>query len=68
MIKCSSERVTDLYATGRGQDPRLTIVQEPAAWSPTGRELAFGARVGRSSDVYLINADGSDLRRLTSTG
>lgn len=35
------------------------------AWSPDGRELAFGARRDNNWDLYLLRGDGSDLRRLT---
>lgn len=42
-------------------------------WSPDGSQIAFvvdGDRVGTSptSEIYLINADGSGLRQLTDTG
>jgi Tol biopolymer transport system component len=35
------------------------------AWSPDGRRLAFVDRASRS-DVYVVNADGSDAQALTS--
>jgi TolB protein len=35
------------------------------AWSPAGDQIAFVAR-GDNDEIYLINADGSDLRRLTT--
>ena len=39
-----------------------------AAWSPEGRRLAFVARGQRGRlDVFVINADGSGLRRITRT-
>lgn len=34
-------------------------------WSPDGRQLVFSGLDGGVSDLYLINADGTDLRRLT---
>ena len=47
-------------------------------WSPDGRRIAFALgqavlNVGpvtwlESADLYVVNSDGSDLRRLTSTG
>jgi Tol biopolymer transport system component len=37
------------------------------AWSPNGTKIAFVRQAGNtSSDLFLINADGSGLRRLTS--
>ena len=43
-----------------------------AAWSPNRRKLAFAAqprgRLSWDTDVYLVRADGSGLRRLTSDG
>lgn len=44
--------------------------EEDPAWSPNGRQIAFAstrdAVTDTTSDVYVINADGSNLRRLTS--
>ncbi|HYF22753.1 MAG TPA: winged helix-turn-helix domain-containing protein [Caulobacteraceae bacterium] len=37
-------------------------------WSPDGRQAAFIAAREHRSDIYLINADGSALRRLTTDG
>ena len=55
-----------------GQPTRLTDLKASSVfsprWSPDGRSIAFvAARDGRT-DVYLINAGGSDLRNLTSDG
>jgi TolB protein len=46
----------------------LTGFEEIAApaWSPDGRELAFGARRDNNWDLYVVRGDGSDLRRLTT--
>ena len=39
--------------------------REPA-WSPDGREIAFTRLVGeRNTEIYVMNADGSEQRRLT---
>jgi Tol biopolymer transport system component len=42
---------------------------ERAAWSPDGRRLAFTAESGRlasgATDIYVVRADASGLRRLT---
>ena len=36
------------------------------AWSPDGKQLVFTGQDGGISDLFLVNRDGSDLRRLTN--
>ncbi|HYK82183.1 MAG TPA: BamA/TamA family outer membrane protein [Gemmatimonadales bacterium] len=36
------------------------------AWSPDGKQLVFTGYDGGVSDLFMVNADGSDLRRLTN--
>ena len=36
------------------------------AWSPDGRRIAFTSRRSGNYDLYVINADGSGVRRLTT--
>jgi tol-pal system beta propeller repeat protein TolB len=37
------------------------------SWSPDGKQLTFGARRGDAkSDIYVINADGTHLKQLTT--
>jgi Tol biopolymer transport system component len=44
-----------------------TLVAAAPAWSPDGSTVAFRAgRYDKDSGIYLINPDGSDLRRLTA--
>lgn len=50
---------TDLVRLARGAAP---------AWSPDGRTLAFHVSDGGSTEVRLIDADGSDERRLAGSG
>jgi Tol biopolymer transport system component len=38
------------------------------AWSPDGLHVAYSRARGRSSDVYVMNADGSQQRRVVSDG
>src|SRR6266540_2400124 len=35
-------------------------------WSPDGAEIAFADDLGGQYDVYVMNADGSDQRRITT--
>ena len=44
---------------------KLSGVTTPA-WSPDGKQLVFTGYDGGLSDLFTINRDGSDLRRLTS--
>jgi len=37
------------------------------SWSADGRTIAFSRGVGGNVDIYTINLDGSDLKRLTDT-
>ena len=39
-----------------------------ADWAPDGRRIAFASRRRGSLDIYVMNADGTDTRRLTATG
>lgn len=66
-------------ASSNGSNPRILFDDpkagtEPATprWSPDGRSIVFamtppGATDENESEIYLINANGRDLRRLTDT-
>ena len=54
-------------APTRLTDLKASSVLSPR-WSPDGRRIAFIAARDRRTDVYLINADGSGLRKVTSDG
>ncbi len=62
-------RTVDL-ATGRstivGLNPAKGVEIE-AQWSPDGRRIAFVVASGDASNVFTMNADGSDRRAITSS-
>lgn len=41
--------------------------EESSSWSPDGRTIAFDAAHGGVFEVYLVEVDGSNVRRLTRT-
>ena len=59
-------------STPNGSDTRLTFdaaPEEDAAWSPDGTKIAFTSRRdGGNSEIYIMNADGSNQRRFTIDG
>jgi TolB protein len=42
-------------------------VNDRPTWSPTGSQIVFSAVVDGHRDLYVVNADGTDLRQLTHT-
>ena len=50
--------------TPRTLTPSAIVATEPA-WSPSGDEIAFSGTRDGNQDVYVMSADGSNLRRLT---
>jgi Tol biopolymer transport system component len=42
------------------------IVAGGPAWSPDGRKIAFDAMLGRLRQIFIMDADGSHKRRITS--
>ena len=52
---------------GPGTEACPCTVAGPARWSPDGATVAFTIRLGSTeSRIYLVGADGTGLRRLTS--
>ena len=65
-------RSAQVLVGGSGGEGLEATPTERAAWSPDGRRLALTARAAGMSDVdtdiYVVRADGSRPRRLTSDG
>ena len=59
----------ELYAGAPGTTPRrLTsnrVHDGLPAWSPDRKQIAFVRDAGRDSDIYVMRADGTGVRRLT---
>ncbi|MDH4185445.1 MAG: Tol-Pal system beta propeller repeat protein TolB [Nitrospira sp.] len=43
-------------------------VDDSPSWSPDGRHLAYSSTADGKSQIYMINADGKDIERLTFVG
>ncbi len=43
-------------------------VDDSPSWSPDGRHLVFSSTADGKSQIYMINADGKDLERITYSG
>lgn len=53
-------------ADGPSSSPRRVFFQVEPAWSPDGRRIAFASRRAGTFDIYVMSADGTGTRRLTS--
>jgi TolB protein len=60
-----------VFTLATGSFRRLTtysgIDTEPS-WSPTGREMAFVSDRSGSAQIYVMDAEGTNVRRLTNDG
>jgi TolB protein len=52
---------------GDPSSPQGLFFEVEPAWSPDGRRIAFASKRDGTLDVFVMNADGTDARRLTST-
>jgi TolB protein len=64
VMRADGKRLRQLTRNGVRPDG-TTIADVLPAWSPDGRRIAFTSNRGGQLDVYLVNADGSGLMRLT---
>jgi len=66
-----SETNAQIYTIDVGTGERKQLTQGSSmnlwpTWSPDGRRIAFVSdRDSTIGDIYVMNADGSDIRRLT---
>ena len=51
---------------GRALRSDSTAVERDPAWSPDGKSIAFAADAGDGFDIYVVNADGKNARKMTS--
>ena len=70
--------IYEMSITGKGQrrlsdaeldssEPQVLFLEVEPAWSPDGTRIAFSSRSSGSFDIYVMNADGTGARALTST-
>ena len=62
----------DIYTTPvDGGESKLILQGDswaaPGAWSPDGSQILFESNAASSFDLYLMDADGSAVRRLTNS-
>ncbi len=60
--------VMDIYvlALGGGGMQQIAEGGVQPAWSPNGKRIAFASNRDGNSEIYVMNADGSDAQRLTN--
>jgi Tol biopolymer transport system component len=56
-----------LTGDGDGVSVDDVFFQVEPAWSPDGQQIAFASKRRGTFDLYVVDADGSDTRTLTST-
>jgi TolB protein len=62
---------TGLWISNRDDSSRALLTNGGTdsfpAWSPDGQTIAFSRDGGGNVDIYTVNSDGSNLKRLTTT-
>src|SRR6476619_6447271 len=56
------------FASGAAAQHQQVFLNINPSWSPDGRQLVFESARHGNTTLYIINADGTGERRLTSTG
>lgn len=63
-------RAIPMHHWDAGQNLMGSVLEEPAAahpdWSPVGEEIVYQSSAGGNWDLYVIKADGTGKRQLTS--
>ncbi|MFZ2095417.1 MAG: hypothetical protein WAV05_02150 [Anaerolineales bacterium] len=54
-----------INADGSGREPLTSANDWEPSWSPDGRYIAFASQRDGNPEIYIMNADGTDQRRLT---
>jgi Tol biopolymer transport system component len=63
----------DIYSVGRRGGARVKLTTQAGintdpAWSPDGARIAFASNTDGNYDIYVMNADGSNVIQLTNDG
>jgi Tol biopolymer transport system component len=56
-----------LTATAYVEDGDPKVWNKNPTWSPDGHQIAFASGRGGNQEIYIMNADGSEPRRLTKS-
>jgi len=59
----TKKRTRSIFKTAPDYTPNHLLTP---AWSPDGGAIAFVHKVGGNSEIFIINADGSHLKKLTN--
>lgn len=63
IVFLKEKKLTLINADGTGERP-LNIAGEQPVWSPDGKTIAYTVDNGNIRDLYLVNADGTNARRI----
>jgi Tol biopolymer transport system component len=57
---------SDLTSAEKPTSSRMTAGDSHPSWSPDGTRIVFQSRIGTNSEIYMMDADGSNQIRLTN--
>ena len=58
--------IYQMDASGTSEEPLMTNQASDPAYSPSGTRIVFSSARDGDSDLYIMDADGTDVRRLTN--